>query len=362
MVWESQAVNPILKLASYDGSKWSTPIEITGNPWSRKTSPQLAITRDSHEENGQDGETIVRHRTMIHTIWEEEGKDDLYETFYTPVILEDGVYLGWNPVYKLSEFDPSQRQMGASSTGDAPVDLIRAPMIQPGRDGRTVVIGFISTASRRLVTLEVDILPEQLAHLADATRSTIIDTGFNLENPGALTSLVEKARATIFEVGTAFHNEILQAIAEQAEARIKGGGRDLVSLAGDTRSTIIDTGAKLSARGLRPIRAFSGIERLDEVHANGPNLPQDHPVSGHLIQFRSVSDRTAPQAPQTPGPVRMFLSASGQDILVTWAYADKVSYRMTRRDSWSELRDLKLSPAFTLEDAYGVLQQRVQNR
>ncbi|HSG39343.1 MAG TPA: hypothetical protein VLE27_06870, partial [Thermoanaerobaculia bacterium] len=95
LVWEApvNALKSTLMLASFDGQRWSSqPILITGNPYSSKSSPRLAVTRDAYPATGPDGNISERTRTILHIVWAEDAEKGNYETLYSPVILEDGNY------------------------------------------------------------------------------------------------------------------------------------------------------------------------------------------------------------------------------------------------------------------------------
>src|SRR5436305_2046141 len=195
VLWASQAnsLSSVLMLASFDGTAWGPPIQITGNPFSSKTSPQLAITRDSFATTDSDGNTATRHRTIIHVVWEEQTASGNADVLYTPVILEEGTYLGWAPVYNLNDMvgrTPSESKF-------APPDaLVQSPVLQSGRDTRTLVVGFASAETRTLSAVEIDVLPEELSFLAADARANIIELGRNLY-PNYLQVLTDKAYANV---------------------------------------------------------------------------------------------------------------------------------------------------------------------
>src|SRR5258706_6970351 len=198
-------------LASFDGTSWGPPIQITGNPFSSKTSPQLAITRDAFSITDDSGNTAIRHRTIVHVGWEEQNANGNTDVLYTPVILEEGNYLGWAPVYNLNDL------VGRSPSGSsfAPPDaLVQAPVLQGGRDARTLVVGFASAQTRAISAVEIDVLPEEVSLLAEKCRAHIIDLGRTLY-PDHLQTFADKASTDISSIGTAFHADIIPYIAGQ---------------------------------------------------------------------------------------------------------------------------------------------------
>jgi hypothetical protein len=362
VVWESQeGIHPVLRLAGFDGTTWSTPISVVGNPFAPKTSPQFAITRESFEEDaGDDGTPVVKHRNTLHLIWQEEGAiTGALETFYTPVVFVDGIYAGINPVYSLSDFLPD------GAAGDVQPALLRSPTIQAGQDQRTVVVAFASLAKGRLATVEIDVLPEELSQLSEKARSHIIEIGRSLY-PADLPTLAEKARSHIIEIGHAFHPELASTLADQVRATILANDAgDLVRLAEKARSHIIEIGAKLSGRGLRNPKeqANTQIVQVDDpVDVSRAVAPTPKPTTAaaYLIQVRVASSRPVPRV--GPGSVALFVSEAGDDVLVSWAQVDKVLYRLSTDSSWTETRELRFTPSLDIDKAYDILGQRVRNR
>ena len=361
VVWESLAnIHPLIRLASFNGRAWSPSVRVTGNPVAPKTSPQLAITRDSYPEV-VNGEPVTRHRTILHLLWGEESNSGAYDTYYSPVILEDGVFIGWNPIYRLNDLVTTAGPLTSFETSSV---LVQAPAIQKGSDGRTVVVAFASAATRGLATLEIDVLPRELVRLADQTRSTIIDVGFKANTPPAVRNLAERARATILESGASFfHQEVLNALANQVQTDIlASNGQGITSIAEGTRSTIIDVGAKFSRRGLRGARptaltATAQDSILEEISNEGPNSTTGE---SHILHFQVATVRPAPRVGTTA--VAMFLSETGENVLVAWQENGKIVYKDSQENAWADPREIRLTPAMTAERAYEMLQQRVRNR
>lgn len=356
LLWETEFnFHPILQLAGFDGTTWSRPINVIGNPFAVKTSVQFTITRDVHEESEGDGSAVSRQSTILHVTWQEETASGGLATLYSPIVINDGRYLGWNPIFNLDEY--LQERVTAASTEVQP-SLARAAIVESGRDERTVVIAYASTALGKLASIEVDVLPQQLVQLADKARSHIIDLGHKYY-PSDLPGLAEKARSHIIDLGHAFRPDIVQAIAKQVETDILAGDTNgLEPLADKARSHIIDLGAQLSGRGLRGAKGADATARLVEVEEDPTTLPEAS--ESFLFQFRVVSDLPVPHV--GAGAVRLFVSEDGEDLTVSWAQADKVLYRNSRDDRWTEPRELKFSKDLDLAKAYEILEQRLGKR
>jgi hypothetical protein len=363
LLWQSQInIHPILELSAFDGANWSKALTITGNPFALKTSPQFAITRDAYDELAADGTAVTRHRTILHLIWQEErSTPGQLQTFYTPIIVTDGVFIGSNPIYALDDFLPA----AASAPVDVQSTLLGAPIVQAGRDERTVVIAYASPALNQLVTVEVDALPEQLTDLGDKARSHIIDIGRQLY-PANLPALADQARSHIIDIGRAFHSEVVQSIADQVRSQILvDTSGDLTALAEKARSHIIDIGAKLSGRGLRPNGqddSLAKVIEIDDPQSGAAPIAQAAPAAPvrYLLQIRAAA--TWPMPHVGPGPVRVFASPTGEDLTVSWAQGDRILYRNGQPGGWSDPKTLLFSDSLALDKAYDILDQRLRRR
>lgn len=366
LAWESQPnlIHAVLNLAGFDGAAWSKPIQVNANPFVPKISPHLLATRDSYRERDADGELVTRSRKILHMVWGEQSRSGSYDTFYTPIILVDGVHLGWNPVFTLNELDPlDDRNATLAAAPEAAADLVRQPVIQTGRDQRTVVVGFASGETRRLVTVEIDALPHQLSHVAGSAGAHIIDMGFRLQypTPNRRKELAAAAHSFVLGEGADFYPEVARSLADRvSEEILKSTEPELERLAEKVGDLIVDMGSKFSGRGLRRIAGASLREETHAVHDNAAGIAGGGPP--HLLQFRVASSRPAPEV--GTGPIRTFVSEDGERVLVAWQKdTTTVHYRQSQGEAeWSEVRELKLSEHLDLRSAYEILERRVRNQ
>ncbi len=361
LVWESRInYHPILMLSGFDGKSWSKPIVIVGNPFADKTSPDVAITHDTYEEPVLGSKPIVHQRTILHIIWSEENGAGLHETFYTPVIFEDGVFAGLHKVVNLSEVDALAMSASASIV---PAELLASPRIESGRDRSTVVAAFASETTQQLVSLEIDVLPTQLARLADDARAYIIDLGArSTATASDIKRLADDARAYIIDLGAkrGFQPEVARSIGDLVRDHIADGapqpGKDDFKVIADkARAYIIDLGAKLSGRGLRPaMSASSSIPSTVEFAA----VQEENEGAAHFIQFRMASSLPLPEVGE--GQFEMFLSETGQDLIVSWSLGNRLYYRQSQSGGWSEVREFRLGGGLDLAQAYQILSRKVR--
>lgn len=324
LVWAQRESGGLSKinLLRYDGSEWSDVIEVSGAPAPLKGRPQVAATRLSYRA---DADQPVRQITVLYLVWWEET--NLGEaTYFSPVVLEDGVYLGWNPVFRLNDLDRS----GWDDTSDVSRrSLFQSPAIEPGRDAASVVIGFANARTARMVSYEFIALPIELMQLADEVRAHIIGhLSLGLE------PLIDDVRAHIIGHLDLAHPAVLSYVADQVVARLRSASGpsalDPTRLAEDVRSNLITAGAE-AYLGSRLGSAGQGELRIIEMPtSNESGLP------GHLVALRAVSTHALPWVGSDQ--VNLRISPDGRDAMVTWWAEGRLHYRETQGGSWTDVR------------------------
>jgi hypothetical protein len=357
LVWEIRlgGVFPVLMLSGYKDS-WLDPYAIIDYPFALKTSPQLAVTHDTYREDGSSAEAtpVTKHRTILHLLWSQEGDDGAVGTYYTPIFLENGRFLGRSPSYNLDSFGTAE----TAFAGQATTLAAQLTKVQRGRDERTVMVAFASAG--RLLTLEIGALPPQLGRIADGARSHIIDFGARLY-PSGLSSLAAEARAEVIRLGaSSFDPEVLQSLANQIQTYVATASpkTPLKLIADGARSHIIDFGARLSGRGMRNTQAASSSlvevdpSALEMADGEGSSLPSQ------ILQMGRISSWPAPE---TGMNAQIFVSENGERTIICWAEAKRVVYRESNESGWTGPLELRLSDNVSLTRAYEILEQRVRN-
>lgn len=355
VLWQTmiRSIHSRLVLVGLRDGEWSDPIEISGSPFGWKSSPQLAVTRDTFRTVEEDGGLRRWTRTMVHILWWEEGPSGEPWTYYSPVTLLDGVYVGWNPVYRLDE-------LAGTSTGVALANenlpLSRAPRIEPGRNAQSVVMGFVLSASRELTTASVEVLPGELSFIADAVRAQIVDLGRDSSSDEP-TSLAGKVRAQIVDLGRelGLHPGLSSYLAESVAVTVEAASPSdpLSSLAERVRAQIVDLGARMTDRGLERASAAHRVEVIE-----GPSDSDGAPPN--LIRLEQSSVRPAPRTGELDNTV--FLSQKGREVVVSWVEDGAVFYRESRGQGWSEARPLRLGSELDLQRAREILERRADER
>jgi hypothetical protein len=363
-VWESKRTPTVsrLLLAHYGEDGWSTPIEISGDVSPLKDEPRILIARDRFTVGGERGTLSSRTRTAIHVVWrEEQGEAAGY--YYTPVLLEGGRYLGWNPVVALGELDSAPAAEGP----EAAVELLRNPELAPGRDINSVVVGFLSPRSGRVITAEVRLIPGEVGFLADDFRGQIIEIGAH--DRSDLGALADKFRGQIIEIGRRLNGGVMAHFGERAHRSFldlleDSGDRPIEALADDFRGQIIEIGARLTG-------GPGGATREKLVEIAPPDGPGEEPEPGapsvrHLLRIQAVSSYPAP--PLGEVTARFFVSEDGERVLVGWLHRNTVYYTETvaepaaGQSPWSPVKTLALTEELGPFEAADILEARVRRR
>jgi len=361
VIWEGMRDPTVsaLLLASLDDDGWSKPIEISGDISPLKGEPQVLISTDRFTTPGTDG-PVERDRTLLHIVWWEES-EGFEEIYFTPVVLDDGVYVGWNPVFRLNDLDTSEPVEGPR----LPRSLLRSPRITAGGDLHAAVIGFTDGRSGRFLISETRLLPPELGVIADDIRSQIIEIG-RTGNGNGVGSLFDKIRSQIIEIGHELNPGAVSHFASQCVSVTRrtleeGGDRPIEALANDIRSQIIEIGA----RTLVDLEARS-VATHDQVVEIAPreDVPEGVIATTHLVRLRLLSRRPAPPVPG--GPVEIYLSEDGQRALVSWIEDGNLYYTETAETgaeaSWTTPRHLALDDGLGASQAEQVLRRRVSRR
>lgn len=357
VLWQTKmnVIHSRLNLIGFRAGEWTAPIEISGKPFGWKSAPQLAVTRDTFRTEEPNGSQRTWQRTVVHLLWwETAGTGDLL-VFYSPVVLLDGAYSGWNPVYRLDELTPGE---GTAPPPSLNLSLAQHPRIESGRNSQTAVIGFVDPATGELNTYTVEVLAGEFGFLADKVRHQISEIGRDLlpEQPVAL---AEKARHQISEIGNrlGLHVSVTGYLAEQAYREILSAptGEDAGVIAERVRHQISEIGARLTDRGLGRMTPKSAMHILEL-----PNDGAADSVPTHLLSVTQASVWPAPST-GTEG-VTLHLSRSGREVLVAWEQGGVVYYRESRGQGWSEPHRLVLSEELDVEGARRILEQRADER
>ena len=354
VLWQSRVtvIHSRLNLIGLRSEEWTAPIETSGNPFGWKSSPQLAVTRDTFHTQESDGSLRTWTRTVVHLVWWEDGPSGEVLVLYSPVTLLDGTYTGWNPVYRLDEFDLGA---GIASPAAMNLPLAQAPRIEAGRNAQSVVAAFVLPGSGQLVTAALEVLPGEISFIADKVRNQIIEVG--RQYPDQPKVVAGKVRNQIIEVGNriGLHPSISAYAAQVAAEEIEASSTTKPSsLAEKVRNQIIEVGARITDRGLTRVKATQRLEILETSNGEVAGAPPNH------LRVVEASNRPAPQTGKKENA--LFLSLSGGEVLASWVEDGAVYYRESRGQEWTDARPLRLDGEIDLARAREILARRADER
>lgn len=336
---------------------WSEMIELTDDPASKKSPPRLAVTQEASTRKGAEGELETHQRTVIHVVWSEQRGDEV-ETLYTALFLEDDSYIGSNAIVSLNELVGSDLK----AQGPLPTaSLLQSPVVAPGSDPHSVVLGFVDPSSRQLITVEANLLPRELSSVADGARAHIILIGHR-ERDRTVRSLAAAARAHIILIGHRVHPRVRSLLADRAYSAMLAFGEDnpaadhVESMAESAWEAVLWAGLEIEDGGVL------------EPEGDGEDIMVDmSPVSEeptsdamrHVVQVRRLSHREVPEVGDAPS--RLFVSRNGRDLVVAWrGDHEHLHFRESTPEGWSDVQRLAIGETLSLADAYELLESRVR--
>lgn len=365
VVWSSSNASTLtrINLASFDGSEWSATIEVSGNIYSEKSSPRLAVTHDRFElAGGSGGESSTR--TVLHVVWSEETSDG-DKVMYAPVVLVDGQLAStWRRVHRLNDYvseDLAEEPFGTHVAEK----LSAAPTVDAGAETNAVVIGFADSDTGALVQLELSTPATELSELADSLADHIDSSNLcaRIENegPGAITSVAEEARVHIVVVGRRIRGRVLAPLAQDVKDLLIRRASDLCEDGGLTgvssaaRVHIVVVGARAQEGDLlEGVGSDDGHVLLAAAQEVGEDYVQ------HLARLQVKSERVAPTIGD--GEPTILVSPNGTGAIVVWENVNTLTYVETGTDeAWSSSHTLQIGSSLSRSEAYSMLRDRARS-
>lgn len=359
VVWSRiPAEGPVeLRVSGLVEDQWSEPVSLEAMG-DLTVAPQLLVTRDRMAKPDPDtGVLRSTARTVLHLLWAEDAAEG-ERVLYSPLVLEDGAYVGEAPRMVLNDFDPT------TTPGDKGATSISAPTLAAGVDNQSVIAGFVNMATGRQLSIELRMLPFALGTLARDVRDFILDEGVGIVGPGSVESLAGGVGGMIIETGREFHPGVRfyfasvaqEAVLEEALAS-DGPGVGLQSLAGGVGGMIIEVGSRFF--GTDGLDRNFVASRLSLVEIGSAVELDPDTLVNHLLRVYVVSDR---EAPDVGGDAALLVSEDGEEGMVAWPEGEELRYRETSGAIWSDVRAVPLDEGFDLEQARQLLRQRLQRR
>lgn len=338
---------------------WSEVLEISGNPLSPGSHPQLSVTQDTARFESPEGETVTQHRTLLHLVWTETGPAG-ERAMYTPIVLQDGTFQGsaGSTFAASSSFDLSSlaTELPTASPAPAPA-LVAAPAVSRGRNERSVVLAFADSTSGALLTAEILALPQELQRLAGGARPHITIVGHRMPRPRLADEMQDYVLGS--QVSQSFHPTVVDYIAERVRETVLSFGEtdlepDLEALGEQVWEEILRSGASFGTQGL----AGTAPDESTLLAMESGSLNAERGSDINVLELRPLAVFPAPQTGDSP--TRIFVSPSGHNVVVTWLGQQQLLFREWENDGWTDVQTLQLGQGMTLPQAYELVENRVR--
>lgn len=365
VVWSSSNTSTLtrINLASFDGSGWSETIEVSGNIYSEKSAPRLAVTHDRFElAGGTVGESNAR--TVLHVVWSEDTTDG-EKVMYAPVVLIDGELAStWRRVHRLNDY-VSQALVDDPFSGEVASKLLAAPTVDEASEANAVVVGFADSGTGALIQLELSTPATELAELADSLAdhlgSSNLCSRIETEGSDAISSVASAARHHIVIVGRRIRSRVLAPIADDVRSHLVAKAEDLctegglASVSSSARHHIVIVGARAQGGDLiEGVGSDDGHVLLAAAQEVGDDYVQ------HLARLQVKSERIAPTIGE--GEPTILVSPNGTGAIVVWENANTLTYVETDTDeAWSSSHSLQIGSSLSRSEAYTILRDRARS-
>jgi len=351
VLWQGliNGLHPFLHLAGYNGQAWSEPLDITGNVFADKGSAELVILTEPELNKESQLLESATNRAVIYVAWQEVTPVET-QNYLVPIILQNGVYLGWHESFRLSSLVPNDPETrGSLSRPDAGLEnLLR---IQPSTKDQAVLLGFTDPDTGRVVTLEIEVLPQALSVLAARVETLILQYA---QNSKSLKEIADKLRVSILQYNQDFHRSTLDYLADQIEALLLEHSSIAAAVAPGMLEKfglhITHIGSRVRAKGLIGPEVTE-IIKMGQTRAGGGPF--------HHLKVSIVANR---EGPLVGGPAVLFLSSTGLEALVAWEEEEGIAFRETEGADWGERQMVGLSGDLTKQEVYRILADRTLDR
>ncbi len=375
VVWSSSNASTLtrINLASFDGGVWSETVEVSGNIYSKKSAPRLAVTHDRFELTGVSKDESST-RAVLHVVWSERAASG-DSVMYAPIVLIDGEPAStWRRVHRLNDYvsrglvdDPFSVQVTSKMSS--------APTIDTGSEPNAVVIGFADGDTGALVQLEISTPATELSELADSLADHLSSSNLcqRLSDDGtdALLGVAEAARIHIVIVGRRIHGRVLASIAQSVKDVLIDRGAELCtegglgSVTSAARIHIVIVGAKAQEGELLKSveESRTAASRTTRVILAAAQEVGDGYVQ-HLARLQVKSEREAPTIGD--GEPTIFISPKGAGAVVVWEKGKTLTYVETgvgsaADEAWSSPYTLKIGSGLSRAEAYSMLRDRARS-
>lgn len=361
-VWESSEMPDArtLRLAHFLPvglpSGWTQPRVLVSGRLA-DPAPRVALSRDRHDFAVGSGQQARTSRTVVHVVWQETGAAGT-EVLYTPVVLVEGLDVGWSEVFSLSDLAAARLGGLGGSATPAP-GLRNALAVETAADGRALNVAFAEPLSGRLAALRVGVLPLELTFFSGEVHGAAEELAPELD-PADLAEFAEKMRAHIIPIGVKYQlqPEVVDYVATRIDAFILETGATFAdghALADALRAETLGITAGLLSSN--EAGEEEGVIEIDLTSFLAGGLGGQ---TAQLLDLRVAGSWPLPAAGDAAASI--VTSADGRDLIVAWPNDEgtALSWVETTADGgWSASESLGLAGLGTPR-ALGLLRDRVR--
>jgi hypothetical protein len=334
-------------VAGYVGSAWQDAVELAGDPSTAKRNPSLVSSTVTYQRLADDGTMTTAKRTLVHVLWFDEGAG-AERLLYAAAAIEAGKVIAAPGAFDLR--DLAGGAPAVVNAIPAPAGLVQKPVLRRGKDNENVGLAFVDAPRGDLVTLELRPIDAGLLCFADKARAVIIDLGRT--NPGlSRSALVDKARAVIIDLGRRALHPVVADFLSKAFLDTLAASSEMLELDAAAKgawTSLIANGIALQSGGSA---SASHVTELMGPAADG---------SSRAVDVRWVSRRLLPVLPDTD--FKLVLSPRAEEASLAWNAPAAVRYRETNPLGWDPVNNLYLTPTLTREQAYKLVEQRLDEQ
>lgn len=320
LLWRSRTATgrSSLWLATLIDGIWHETTRIGSKELNLDGPPAVTLLRESE------------HRTVLHLLWSEAESTGAARSYYSPLVLFRGRYIGWSPILTLGSLD--LHDAGGSALPEN-LSIFGAPRLRRGVDDGSAIIAFASPSTSHLVSARSRILPPALITLADEARNHLVGVGVRRQK----TALAAEVRSFLNQLDVQLHDATRSYLARSAYVFIRAYANDFDSLevlGNALRWHLIAEGATLLGQ------AFTAVPTHCGILAVGPGAMRQALPTAHYMEICVISDLGLPALGF--GSTNIHVSRDGTKAVLTREENGAIYFRQSLGDAWSDERRLPL--------------------
>ena len=307
-----------LLLETLNDASFGDRISVTREAMVIDRPPTVVLTREGTS------------RTVVHLAWAAEGRNGVY-SYYSPIVIANGRYAGWNPIVNLGKLDAHAPAATAAAT--APSAIYLAGGVADGVDLRSVVLASACESTGHLVTARSRVLPLSLVAFSDEARNHLIGVGASWRRSPR--ELADEVAGHLEQLEEEVHVGARAFLTRAARAFIvkNAGTITPIEALGDAlRQHLLEQGASLLGQEFEAAPEICGLVEV------GPDDAEQTERAAHVLEICRIRDRALPAF--AGEDIEIHASRDGGLVLLTWRENGTLWFRLSDGGVWSEARSI----------------------